>query len=313
MIIGPLISAVLLIVALWVLQDRFEGVTLADIAHGFRQLTRIQIAAAIGLTIAYYAVTTGYDFLGFRYINHKLHYRSIAVASFLSYALSHNLGLSVITASSIRYRMHSSTGISFAQTAKVAAFCGATFWLGLLALSSVLFLLFPFSMTPMEIGLPVASVRPLGWIALAGLITYVTVCVWRRKPIHIGTFDIPPVPGTLLLGQLVIGCLDWILASAVIYALLPTTGHLPYTQFLQIFMIAQIAGAISQLPGGIGVFDTIVYALLPAEVPGSAVIGTLLIYRIIFYIIPLLFALALLGTHEAREHGKHFTRASGAT
>jgi uncharacterized membrane protein YbhN (UPF0104 family) len=55
---------------------------------------------------------------------------------------------------------------------------------------------------------------------------------------------------------------------------------------------------ISQVPGGLGVFETVVLMLLPATIPAPTALGALLAYRAIYYLLPLLLAAVGFGLHE---------------
>ena len=94
----------------------------------------------------------------------------------------------------------------------------------------------------------------------------------------------------ILLGQIVISCTDWLFACGVLYVLLPAGIKLSYPQFVGIFLLAQIAGLLSYIPGGLGVFETVILLLLSPFAESSAVFGSLLLYRLIYYLIPFGFA-----------------------
>lgn len=59
-----------------------------------------------------------------------------------------------------------------------------------------------------------------------------------------------------------------------------------------------MAGMTSQVPGGVGIFETATLLLLSPSLPASAAFGSLLVFRGIYYILPLLAAAVLLGTQE---------------
>jgi uncharacterized membrane protein YbhN (UPF0104 family) len=51
------------------------------------------------------------------------------------------------------------------------------------------------------------------------------------------------------------------------------------------FIIAIAAGIISNVPGGVGVFESVLL-LLFRTVPPDQLLGSLLAYRIIYYLVP---------------------------
>jgi phosphatidylglycerol lysyltransferase len=86
----------------------------------------------------------------------------------------------------------------------------------------------------------------------------------------------------------------------VLFVLLPHTG-ISFSGFAAVFIIAIAAGVISNVPGGIGVFETVLLLLLP-EVPKDRLLGALVAYRVIYYFAPFAIALGLLGAHEIWVH-----------
>ena len=71
--------------------------------------------------------------LAFRWIGRPLALARIALASFIAFAFSHNVGLAFLGGSAVRYRMYSSWGIAPADLARAIAFNFTTLWLGFLA------------------------------------------------------------------------------------------------------------------------------------------------------------------------------------
>jgi phosphatidylglycerol lysyltransferase len=113
--------------------------------------------------------------------------------------------------------------------------------------------------------------------------------------------------------QLLVGSLDWILACSVLYVLLPEQSQLSFLQFLGIYLLAQVIALISHVPGGLGVFESMILLLAP-NLPADALLSSLLVYRGIYYLLPLALATALLGGKELQQNRSvisQTTRASG--
>ncbi|MGE5297395.1 MAG: bifunctional lysylphosphatidylglycerol flippase/synthetase MprF, partial [Solirubrobacterales bacterium] len=110
------------------------------------------------------------------------------------------------------------------------------------------------------------------------------------------------------LAQLGISATDWILAAGVLYSLLPAGIHLTFPHFLECFLLAQAAGLLSYIPGGLGVFETIIVVLLADYVDKSSLIGILLLYRLTYYLLPLGLASVLLAGHEIITRGERVRR-----
>jgi phosphatidylglycerol lysyltransferase len=295
--LGPLVSLVLFGAALWVLRGELRHYNYHQILEQFRSVPALQVALALLLSVVSYALLTGYDTLGLRYARHTLPYRRTALASFIGYAFSNAIGYSLVSGGSVRLRLYSGWGLSALAITKVIAFCGVTFWLGFLAMAGAVFTVEPLAV-PASLHLPFASVRPLGVLFLLVVIGLAAVSFLRKQPIRLRGLEFPvPTPG-LLAGQLLVSCLDWAVSGAVLYCLLPSRSGLSYAGFVGIFLLAQIVGVVSQVPGGLGVFETVMLVMLRSNLPPAAVLGSLLAFRVVYYVIPLAFAALLLGAHE---------------
>jgi phosphatidylglycerol lysyltransferase len=308
-ILGPLFGLLLFAFALWVLHHELRAYRYEEIAARLREIPAGRLLLALGLTIAGYLVLTWNDTLAFRYIRSPIAFRKIGPASFISYAFSNNIGLSLITGSTVRYRLYSVWGLSAVNITKVIAFCTLTFWLGLFTMGGLAFLLEPMSI-PSSLHFSLITARPFGIFLLMVVAAYLLSTFLLKKPLKVREWEFSlPSPG-LSIAQIGIASLDWALAGAVLYVLLPSTGEVSYFSFLGIFLLAQIAGLISQVPGGLGVFETIILVLLPHDLPASAIAGSLLVYRGIYYLIPLILAAVLLGAHELFERKEGMKRSA---
>ncbi|MDD5224693.1 MAG: bifunctional lysylphosphatidylglycerol flippase/synthetase MprF [bacterium] len=298
--LGSLLGLFLFAAALWVLHHELKSHHLHEILQHLKALPERSLILALLLTVFNYLVMTGYDVLGLRYIKHELAYRKIALASFIGYSFSNNIGLSMLAGSSVRYRLYSSWGLSTLEIAQVIGFCTLTLWLGLLSLGGVVFLLEPLAV-PRALHLPFDSIRALGVIFLVVVGSYFILTIFRKRSFKIRDWEISLPSLRLFLPQTAIAILDWALAGSVLYVLLPGSPGLSYPGFLGVFLLAQTAGLLSQVPGGLGVFETVVILLLSPALPASQVLGSLLAYRGIYYLLPLLVATILLGIQELSQ------------
>ncbi len=297
-ILGPVLGLLLLALAVFVLYHKLSTISFQDIKQELRDIETVKIVAAIILTALYYFLATAYDTLSFSFIGLRLPYRRIALASFTGYAFSHNIGLSFISSSSVRYRIHSSFGLSARETAKVVVFSFLSFWIGFLTVSSTIFLLLPIRVPP-SLHLPFHSVSFAGYVGVAILMLYGWYTMHARHGHSVRGIELPKLTPKIFVLQMLIGSLDWLLASSILFVLLPD-GIVQFPRLFEIFVLAHIAGIVSQVPGGIGVFEGVVVTFLHKVMPVPAIVGLLIIYRLIMYILPLLIATALLATHEVR-------------
>ena len=297
--LGPLFGLFLFTLALWVIHNTLKEYRYHDIIKQLSALPALHIFFASVLAIFSYLIMTGYDILALQYIKYPLPYRKIALASFISYAFSNNIGLSMIAGGSVRYRLYSLWGLSAENITKVVAFCSLTLWMGFLTLSGIVFLFEPL-IAPAQLHLPF-SVRFLGFIFLLLVGCYLLWGLLRKRPMRIFGWEIELPSLRIFLIQIAVASLDWILAGSVLYALMPATANLPFERYIGIYMLAQTAGLLSQVPGGLGVFETVIIMLLSQDVTAPALLGSLILYRIIYYVVPLMIAAAMLGVHEVYE------------
>jgi phosphatidylglycerol lysyltransferase len=296
---GPLIGLVLFVAALWVLHQALTQYRYQDVVAYLRGLPHSQLAAALLATGLSYLVTTGYDWLALRYIRRPLPWPKVGFAALLSYAFSNSVGLSVLTSSSLRYRLYSSWGLTAVDIARIVVFTTLTLWLGILAVGGAVLALNPLNLRAVPyLG---ANSRLLGLSMLILPVAYVLLGVLRRQPLRLGPWELPMVRPRLALPQLAVGALDWVMASVVLYVLLPASAKVGFGYVLGVFLVAQIAGLISHVPGGLGVFESLVLLLLKGHLPAAKLLGALLAYRLIYYLLPLALAAIVLGLYELRH------------
>jgi len=296
-ILGPGLSLVLFAAAGWLLHRELSAYHLEDILQAFNAIPGARFWAAAGLTLLSYAVMTGYDLLAMRYIRHPLPYSRIGLASYIGYAFSNNIGMSMIAGASVRYRLYSAWGLSALQITQVVAFCALTMWLGFFALGGAVFLFEPLSV-PAAIHLPFASLHMIGIVMWSLVLAYLIATIIKKTPIRIRSWEFLLPSMGLLVPQFVVAALDWMLASLVLFVLLAPAAAMSYPQFLAVFLLAQLTGLVSQVPGGLGVFETVVVLMLSARLPADQILGALLAYRALYYWLPLVAAALMLGSHE---------------
>src|SRR5262245_52469554 len=220
--------------ALEVLRRELAATSWAEVTADVHAMSTGQIALALILTALNYAVLTGYDFLAFASIGRRLAAWRIAVASFLAYAIAHNVGFAMLSGAAVRYRFYARWGVSGEELSRIVVSYSITFWLGLLALGGLSLALGPFRET---LAFPAAwLLAALGWLLVAVSLGFILVSAVRRRPVRVGRFEWSfPTPG-LAAGQLIVSSVDWVLAGAVLFVLLPT-GHTPFIVVLGAFLL----------------------------------------------------------------------------
>lgn len=295
-----MLGIVLFALALWWLHHVLGQYRWQDILLRLRAIRATALVMAALLAVAGYAWLTLYELLGVRFAGARMPYFKIALISFMAYAVGHNVGLNAVSGGAIRFRAYSGQGLKPKQIATVVAFGSITFALGsafLLGLS----LLANGETSGLLLHLNPTLVVVSGTLLLAAVLAYFVLAFMRRESLRIGPFVVPVLKPHVAFAQIGVACADLLCTAAALYVLLPQDASIGFTAFAGLYLIAITAGVVSSVPGGVGVFESVLFLLLPA-VPPDRLLGSLLAYRAIYYIVPFTVALVMLGVHEVWVH-----------
>ena len=307
---GPIFVLVMLIAALWFLHLELKKYSLEEFKNGLLAIPGWKLFLAVLFTLLNYAILVCYDWLGIWYIRHPMKFGRVALASFLGYSVGNNFGL-LFGGSTIRYRLYSTWGLSAAEIVTLLFILAITFWIGLFALSGLVFLIFPLEI-PDAINLPMSNTRPLG-ILLTTLAVGYLLASYFGKPIRIGKKEFRPPPFGLSVAQYFVAAIDLLVAAAIVYVLLPESIEISYFKFVGIFLLAQVAVFVTQVPGGLGVLELCLITLLaPTAAAKPELFAALMAYRLIFYLTPMVIGIGMLGAHEVIMHRANLKKAFGA-
>ena len=297
-ILPALIGFVLFLAALGVLRAELRAVSWPDLIADVFATPPSRLALALLLTLVSYAALTGYDFLALAYIRRRLPWRRVAAASFVAYAIAHNIGLALLSGASVRYRFYTRWGVTAEELARVVVAYSVTFWLGLLALGGLSLAVTPLPQAP---GFPAHRVvAPAGWLLMLTSAAYLIAATVKRTPIQIRRFELALPTPRLALAQWLISTVDWALAGAVLYVLLPPS-QLSFLAFIGVFLAAILIGLASHVPGGVGVFEGLMVLLLKPYFTSAELLPSLVTYRAIYYLLPLAIAMVGLVVDEVRQ------------
>jgi phosphatidylglycerol lysyltransferase len=291
------IGLVLFVFALEVLRVELRAVTWPALTADVATMPRGRLGLALVLTAVNYAALTGYDLLAFAYIGKTLPRRRIAMASFLAYAISNNVGFSVLSGAAVRYRFYTRWGVNAEEFSRIVVSYSVTFWLGLLGLCGLSLVLSPL---PEARGLPARQLlAPIGWLLLLIPPAYIAATVVRRRPLRFRRFELPMPSPAIAAGQVLLSAGEWAVAGAVLYVLLPI-GSLAFLPFLGVFLVAILLGMASHVPGGLGVFEGLMVLLLKPYFTSAQLLPALVVYRTVYNLIPLIIAVIGLVAAEVR-------------
>ena len=306
--LGPVVGLALFCAAVWMLSREIRHYHVGDVLAQLRAIPLPQLLVSLWLTALSYLTLTGYDTLAARYVGAQLRYRRVALTSFIAYVFSHNIGLAFFGGSAVRFRMYSSYGLRPAEIARIVFFNVVTFWLGFAALGGFVLVLEPARLTRAWLS-PNANSLPIGIVLLIVLALYLTYsATTKHRTVTVFGFEVAIPPLRLSLAQLTLSVLDWSLAAGVLYALLPEAAGLTFPKMLSAYMLSIVLGLVSNVPGGLGVFDTAIVLLLRRWLPADVLLGCVLAFRILYYLVPLVVALSLYAGYEVFQRRAAFAR-----
>lgn len=282
---GPLTSLGLLVGAIYLLDRSLKDVRWADLWRALNEVRLSDILIAMLLTAVSHWALTIYDYIGVRYIRRHVAYWRIALAAFLAYSISHSLGFPAVTGGAVRYRLYSRWGLNAVEVAQVMAMAGVTMFLGMFEIGGMAMLL-DGSRVQAWTDLPSEGVNALGVLSIAVVVLYASLGLMRRAPLRLWRFVLAvPSPGFALI-QIAVSAVDWLLVAAVLYVLLPPDLDMGFATFLGVFVLAYLLGVLSNVPGGLGVFESIILFTFSHSVPAEQIVTSLLVYRAVYHLLP---------------------------
>jgi uncharacterized membrane protein YbhN (UPF0104 family) len=295
--IGVVISVLIIAVAAVTLFRLLQDIDLAKVKAALRGTSLQTILVASIFVVAGYITLTFYDFFSLRTIGRRdVPYRFAAFAGFTAYAIGHNLGAPVLTCGAIRYRIYSAWGLTLIDIAKIAFVTGLTFWLGNAFVLGLGMVYAP------EAASAVNQLAP--WlnrsIGVAGLVFIVGYLIWllpRPRVIGRDNWQIVLPDASITFVQIGIGVLDLGFAALVMYTLLPDQPSVEFVSLLVIFVTATLLGFLSHSPGSLGVLDAALLVGLQ-QFEKESLLAALLIYRAMYFMLPLCLAIVMLGIRE---------------
>ncbi|GAB6140134.1 bifunctional lysylphosphatidylglycerol flippase/synthetase MprF [Methylosoma difficile] len=289
---AQLLPIILFACALYMVHSQLKAHSLGDILGLLTAMPLPMMAAAFALTVVNYLVLAGYDWLALRFTGYRqIPLPKMLAAALISYSISNNTGHAWAAGGSVRYRFYSKWGVQGWDIIKISLFQTVTYLLGALSLGLVGSLLLPHYLSSQVTEPPV-----IHWVsgvcAMTLLAYWLAIFLWR-KPIMLKGFELTLPSPAMTLAQTLVSGIDVVLSSLVLWVLLLGKVDIGIGAFLVVFVVAQVVGVISQVPGGIGVFES-AFLWLMSDIETTdqhlLLIGALLLYRIIYYFLPLLLA-----------------------
>lgn len=313
-----LVAVFIFSLAMKALYNLIKTIHFADVLAAIEHIPKTHLAVAVLVVAFGYTLLTLYDVIAIRqvrksstlpHVTAPIGYPKIALTAYTAYAISHTVGANVLTASGIRYRFYTLSGLTSAEIANIVWLVSMAFTFGISTLVGLSLMISP-EITLQLLGNLDQSLgffdkaiytQILGSVILAmviGLVVFsgktgkhVTLRGWR--------FDLPPA--TILLQQIAISILDLGTVALVLWLLLPPEVGIGYLATFSAFIQSMCVGILSHVPGGLGVFEVTMIAAFP-QVDKAQMLGILLVFRVLYYILPFLIALLLFIGYETARY-----------
>ena len=284
-------------VAAYMIYHQLSKYKLEDIKDALVSIPAHNLFLACMASLGGYVALSSYDFLALKYIGRKLAPWKWIFAGFIGFSISNNAGHAIVSGGAIRYRLYTRWRFHASEIVRMVTFSGFTYLVACFFL-----IILGYFLTP-DHAFGEGSVSHLTTLTVTvisalGLLVYFGASLFYKKPIIIKDveFDIPSFK--MALAQVFIGGADILLASLVLYYSLTPFMDIPFDVFIGVFIIAQVLGVVSQVPGGLGVFEGLFLYIIPGDHNQALIFGALIAYRIIYYLFPLIISGIVLFTYE---------------
>ena len=289
--LSPLIPVIMLPLGAYLGYRAFEAYSWSDIVAAVSALPARNVALAFLFAACSYICLTGFDAMAVRYVGRSLPYPKIALASFTSLSIGHNVGVAALSSGAVRYRFYSGWGLSAADVGKMILFCGLTVAVGLTTLGGLALLIVPETAGRVT-GLGTGLATAVGAGCLLAVAGYV-VLAWRvRRPLRFRGHELGLPEPRLAIAQVGIGTVNFGCVAAVLHQLL--AGTVGYLETVAIYVLSSVAALLSHVPGGLGVIEYVI----ASSVPRGSVAGALIGFRIVYFFVPLLIGATVLAISE---------------
>jgi len=296
---GSVLLVVVLVLIAVAIHDLARDVSYTDVVRAVSRVTWIDLAWALLFSAASFFALSFYDVSGLQFAGHRIGYGQVLLTSFCAYAVGNTAGFGPLSGGAVRYRFYTPLGLRPEEIAKVIGFITAGFGLGV-AMTGALGAIFAAPMMAHEIPLSPLMLQVLGGVVLV-LVCIPVVLAARREPtMRLWTWTVTLPSAGLLLRQLFIAFIEIVFSGAVLWVLLPPDS-IGFAPFIAIYSVALGLAVLSHIPAGLGVFETIIVSALIGTVPVDRTLAALVLFRIVYYALPLGLAAVLIVSLEARR------------
>jgi phosphatidylglycerol lysyltransferase len=294
-----IVSLAILAMALRALSSEFTEHGYHQIRVAFHAFSLGQIALTLLLGLSSYACLVGFDSIGLKRTGKRLHPARVGITAFLAHSVGQTLGFAALTGGAVRLRGYGSVGLSLAEIGQVVLMSTLGFVFGAWVLLGLALCLEPEAAARVLPILP-GAIRIAGIAILLGYVAMLALVGKQGREFGFGTHRFWLPDRRTVLGVTALSVFELGLASAAFYVLLPSDPGTGYFGFIGLWLVAVVAGLISTVPAGLGVFEWSLLKLLPQVAPAS-LLAAALAYRVTYYLVPLVIAIAMAAATGLRK------------
>mgnify|MGYP000544772925 FL=1 len=275
-----------------------EEVTYADVLRALAATNSSSIALAVLFTGLSFITLCLYDLNALAHIGRKRPWPEVALTAFSAYAVGNVAGFGALSGGAIRYRAYARAGLSPDEIGRIIAFVTVSFSVGLALLTTGSLIPMAGEIAPL-LGISSATLATASTIILLSILLLLGIASRNGLTIAGRTLRLPDT-GTLSR-QFLVTVLDVAFSASVLYALLPAEAQISWPAFFAVYAVAIGIGIVSHVPAGLGVFEAVMLAALGSQVPSDALLASLVAYRAIYYVLPLVIAILVVTASELRQ------------
>lgn len=291
-----LLSALALALAMLAFGFALRGVDLAGLAQALLHQRPSRVAAALALTAASFACLAAYDAVAVRLVaGRRVPMRLALLAGATGSAIANTVGFHAMSGTAVRAHLYLPAGLRLAELARVVSLS----WLSLVAGNVAM--LAAAELVQATSGQPFAMHLAIGLALSAALVLWLAWLATGRRQLALRRHRLAMPPARLALALLALGAIESATAIGALYVLLPHDLTPPFALFAAGCIAAVALGVVAHAPGGLGVFEAGMIALL-----GGAgrhdLVAALMLYRIVYNLLPFALAALVLGLRRWRAN-----------
>ncbi|MBR5154556.1 MAG: UPF0104 family protein [Alphaproteobacteria bacterium] len=296
------------VLAAFMIYHQLSRYSLDELKEAILNIPSINLIYALIASFLGYISLSTYDYLALRYIKKKLQAWKWILTGFIGFSVSNNAGHAIVSGGAVRYRFYSRWGISTGDIVKMVTFSGFTYLIACFFLIIVGYVMTPEHALGGNSSTKVSTFITMV-LSVIGLIIYFWASLYYKKNVVIKGVNFKMPKFNLALRQMIIGSIDIVMASLVLYSVLICFVKIDFMTFMGVFIIAQVLGVYSQVPGGLGVFELVFSNILPGQDNQAILFGALIAYRIIYYLLPLILSGIVLFIYEYTRSDENLEEA----